>query len=113
MGATLIGANAGELLAEMVLAMEMGATLTDIALTVHAHPTRSESTDFAAKRALGTLWAGSRLGQKGRRAGFRCGCESSSAIPRSGHSKPPFAALNLCGPDAGQRSRPLKLVDRQ
>jgi dihydrolipoamide dehydrogenase len=55
LGATLIGANAGELLAEMVLAMEMGATLTDIALTVHAHPTLSESTAFAAERALGTL----------------------------------------------------------
>jgi len=55
LGATLIGANAGELLAEMVLAMEMGATLTDIALTVHAHPTLSETTAFAAERALGTL----------------------------------------------------------
>ncbi len=55
LGATLIGANAGELLAEMVLAVEMGATLTDIALTVHAHPTLSETTAFAAERALGTL----------------------------------------------------------
>ncbi|MCV2880152.1 dihydrolipoyl dehydrogenase [Sedimentimonas flavescens] len=55
LGATLIGRNAGELLAECVLAMEMGATLEDIALTVHAHPTLSETVAFAAERALGTL----------------------------------------------------------
>lgn len=55
LGATLVGSNAGELLAEMVLAIEMGATLEDIALTVHAHPTLSETTAFAAERALGTL----------------------------------------------------------
>lgn len=55
LGATLVGANAGELLAEIVLAMEMGATLTDIALTVHPHPTLSETIAFAAERALGTL----------------------------------------------------------
>ncbi len=55
LGATLIGSNAGELLAECVLAMEMGATLEDIALTVHAHPTVSETVAFSAERALGTL----------------------------------------------------------
>ena len=55
LGATIVGRNAGELLAEMVFAMEMGATLADIALTVHAHPTLSETTAFAAERALGTL----------------------------------------------------------
>lgn len=55
LGVTILGANAGELLAEMVLAMEMGATLTDIALTVHAHPTLSETTAFAAERALRML----------------------------------------------------------
>jgi dihydrolipoamide dehydrogenase len=55
LGATIIGTNAGELLAEIVLAMEMGATLQDIALTIHAHPTRAETIAFAAARALGTL----------------------------------------------------------
>lgn len=55
LGATLVGANAGELLAELVLAIEMGATLSDLALTVHAHPTLSETAAFAAERALGTL----------------------------------------------------------
>jgi dihydrolipoyl dehydrogenase len=55
LGATIVGAGAGELLAEMVLAIEMGATLQDIALSIHAHPTLSETTAFAAERALGTL----------------------------------------------------------
>lgn len=55
LGATIVGRNAGELLAECVLAMEMGATLEDIALTVHAHPTLSETVAFTAERALGTL----------------------------------------------------------
>jgi len=52
---TIIGKNAVELLAECVLAIEMGATLEDIALTVHAHPTLSETIAFSAERALGTL----------------------------------------------------------
>mgnify|MGYP000569074014 CR=1 FL=1 len=55
LGATLIGRNAGELLAECVLAMEMGAPLDDIALSIHAHPTVSETVAFAAERALGSL----------------------------------------------------------
>ncbi len=55
LGATLIGANAGELLAECNLAIEMGATLEDLALSIHAHPTVSETVAFAAERALGTL----------------------------------------------------------
>ncbi|MGC9368195.1 MAG: dihydrolipoyl dehydrogenase [Paracoccaceae bacterium] len=55
LGATLIGGNAGELLAECVLAMEMGAAVEDIALSIHAHPTVSETVAFAAERALGTL----------------------------------------------------------
>ncbi|AFO92003.1 dihydrolipoyl dehydrogenase [Phaeobacter inhibens] len=55
LGATIVGRNAGELLAECVLAMEMGATLEDMSLAVHAHPTLSETVGFAAERALGTL----------------------------------------------------------
>ena len=55
LGATLVGRNAGELLAESVLAMELGATLEDVSLSVHAHPTLSETVGFAAERALGTL----------------------------------------------------------
>lgn len=55
LGATIVGRNAGELLSECVLAMEMGANLQDIALTVHAHPTLSETIAFTAERALGTL----------------------------------------------------------
>lgn len=55
LGASIVGRGAGELLSELVLAIEMGATLEDVALTVHAHPTLSETTAFAAERALGTL----------------------------------------------------------
>ena len=54
-GAGIVGVNAGELLAELVLAMEMGADLEDIALTIHAHPTLSETPMFAAEMALGTI----------------------------------------------------------
>ncbi|WP_170378623.1 dihydrolipoyl dehydrogenase [Ruegeria atlantica] len=55
LGATLVGQNAGELLSECVLAIEMGATLKDIALTVHAHPTLSETIQLATERALGSI----------------------------------------------------------
>lgn len=55
LGGTIVGRNAGELLAEVTLAIEMGATLEDIGLTIHAHPTLSETIAFAAERALGTL----------------------------------------------------------
>ena len=55
LGASIVGKGAGELLGELVLAIEMSATLEDIALTVHAHPTLSETIAFSAERALGTL----------------------------------------------------------
>ena len=55
LGGSLVGKNAGELLAEVTLAIEMGATLEDLALTIHAHPTLSETIAFAAERALGSL----------------------------------------------------------
>ena len=54
-GAGIVGINAGELLAETVLAMEMGADLEDLALTVHAHPTLSETPMFAAEMGLGSI----------------------------------------------------------
>ena len=43
LGVGIVGAGAGELIAEAVLALEMGATAEDIALTVHQHPTLSET----------------------------------------------------------------------
>ncbi|PIV88533.1 MAG: dihydrolipoyl dehydrogenase [Hydrogenophilales bacterium CG17_big_fil_post_rev_8_21_14_2_50_63_12] len=54
-GAGIVGINAGELLAEAVLAIEMGATAEDIGLTIHAHPTLSETLCFAAEMAEGTI----------------------------------------------------------
>ena len=54
-GAGIVGTNAGELIAEAVLALEMGADIEDIALTVHPHPTLSETFNFAAEMAEGTI----------------------------------------------------------
>ena len=53
-GAAIVGTNAGELIAEAVLALEMGADVEDIALTIHPHPTLSETFNFAAEMAEGT-----------------------------------------------------------
>jgi len=54
-GVGLVGINAGELLAETVLAIEMGAHAEDIGLTIHAHPTLSETVAFASEMAEGTI----------------------------------------------------------
>jgi dihydrolipoamide dehydrogenase len=54
-GAGIVGPNAGELIAEAVLALEMGADAEDIGLTIHAHPTLSETFNFAAEMAEGTI----------------------------------------------------------
>jgi dihydrolipoamide dehydrogenase len=55
LGAGIVGANAGELIAEPGFALEMGAEAGDLGLTVHAHPTLSETVAFAAEVAEGTL----------------------------------------------------------
>jgi dihydrolipoamide dehydrogenase len=55
LGAGMVGPNAGELLAEIGLALEMGADVEDVALTVHAHPTLSETVTLAAELAAGTI----------------------------------------------------------
>lgn len=52
-GGYVVGAEASNLIAELTLAIEMGATLEDIALTIHAHPTLGEITMDAAEGALG------------------------------------------------------------
>lgn len=58
-GAGITGKNAGELISEALLALEMGAVSEDIALSIHAHPTLSETLAIAAelveKRATDTL----------------------------------------------------------
>jgi dihydrolipoamide dehydrogenase len=55
LGAGIVGINAGDLIAEMALAIEMGADAADIGLTVHPHPTLSETIAFAAEAFDGTL----------------------------------------------------------
>jgi dihydrolipoamide dehydrogenase len=54
-GGGIVGPNAGELIAEVTLAIEMGADAADVGLTVHAHPTLSETVAFAADAYEGTL----------------------------------------------------------
>jgi dihydrolipoamide dehydrogenase len=55
LGAAIVGVNAGELIAEAVLALEMGADATDLSLTIHPHPTLSETLFFAAEIAEGSI----------------------------------------------------------
>jgi dihydrolipoamide dehydrogenase len=55
LGAGIVGVNAGELISECVLALEMGADAEDIGLTIHPHPTLSESVFFTAEIAEGTI----------------------------------------------------------
>jgi dihydrolipoamide dehydrogenase len=55
LGAGIVGINAGELLAEAVLAIEAGLDAEDIALTIHPHPTLSETIGFSAELAEGTI----------------------------------------------------------
>jgi len=52
-GAGITGTNAGELIGEAALALEMGADAEDIGLTIHPHPTLSETIKFAAEVAEG------------------------------------------------------------
>jgi dihydrolipoamide dehydrogenase len=55
LGAGIVGPGAGELIAETVLALELGVEAQDIALTIHAHPTLSETIGLAAEVADGTI----------------------------------------------------------
>jgi dihydrolipoamide dehydrogenase len=55
LGAAMVGINAGELIAEAVLALEMGADAGDIGLTIHPHPTLSETFAMAAEMAEGSI----------------------------------------------------------
>lgn len=55
LGGAAVGPGAGELMAEIGLAIEMGADAHDIGLTVHAHPTLSETVAMSAEHAAGTL----------------------------------------------------------
>jgi len=54
-GAGIVGTNAGDLIAEAALAIEMGCDAQDIGLTIHPHPTLSETVGFAAEAFEGTI----------------------------------------------------------
>ncbi|MDP7071638.1 MAG: dihydrolipoyl dehydrogenase [Candidatus Marinimicrobia bacterium] len=55
LGGGIVGANAGDLISEIVLAIEMGADAIDLALSIHPHPTFSETAANAAEMYLGTI----------------------------------------------------------
>jgi dihydrolipoamide dehydrogenase len=55
LGAGAVGPSAGDLIAEPTFALEMGADAEDIGLTIHPHPTLSETIAFAAEAAAGTI----------------------------------------------------------
>jgi dihydrolipoamide dehydrogenase len=54
-GAGIVGTNAGELIAETVLSIEMGADAHDIGLSIHPHPTLSESVAMASEIKEGSI----------------------------------------------------------
>ncbi len=54
LGAGIVGSGAGELISEAVVAIEMGASVTDLALSIHPHPTLSETLAGAAEVFLGS-----------------------------------------------------------
>jgi dihydrolipoamide dehydrogenase len=55
LGAGIVGVGAGELIAELVHAIEMGSDAEDVALSIHPHPTLTETIMFAAEMAEGTI----------------------------------------------------------
>lgn len=55
LGAAIVGPNAGDLIAECALAIEMGSDAEDIGLTIHPHPTLSETVAMAAEAFSGTI----------------------------------------------------------
>ena len=54
LGGGIVGVHAGDLIGEVALAIEMGADVEDIALTIHPHPTLCESIMMAAEVIEGT-----------------------------------------------------------
>jgi dihydrolipoamide dehydrogenase len=54
-GGGIVGTNAGDLISEVALAIEMGADATDLGHTIHPHPTLSETVNFAAEMFEGTI----------------------------------------------------------
>ena len=54
-GGAIVGVHAGDLIAEISLAIEMGADAADIGHTIHPHPTLSESVGMAAEVFDGTI----------------------------------------------------------
>jgi dihydrolipoamide dehydrogenase len=82
-GGGIVGTNAGDLIAELGLAIEMGADAADVGLTIHAHPTlygcRSLRRDTDGSLSTEALSA---LAQRQARVNARCGAIASPVAPR-------------------------------
>ena len=96
LGAGIVGANAGELIAETVHAIEMGADAEDLAATIHPHPTLSETVMFAAEMVQGTITTS---------------CRSAPALARGGEPTD-SAGLARPAPSTPARSRERHPGDR-
>ena len=93
LGVGICGAGAGELIAEAVLALEMGATAEDIALTVHPHPTLSETLMEGAEAFYGH--ATHTIAQEKGVNGGRNSSASASRITLDRRQRNAFRAPNL------------------
>ncbi len=86
LGIHIVGPGASDLIAEGALAIEMGAFVDDLSLTVHAHPTLAEGLMEAAKAALGeAIHAINPRKDKGVRGSEGDASGSNSSIPASAH----------------------------
>ena len=99
LGAGIVGVHAGELIAELALAIELGADVWDVALTVHPHPRLSETVGLAAEVAAGTSPTSSRRGS-GRAARLRRRRRRDRPTPR-GCSRSPARRVFLLGAGLG------------
>ena len=86
LGCGIVGAGAGELIAEAVLAIEMGASVADVTESIHPHPTLSETLGFAAEVFFGTATDLYRPRKGKRTITAIASCETR--CPRSGRARP-------------------------
>ncbi len=121
LGAGIVGVGAGELIAETVHAIEMGANAQDIALTIHPHPTLSETVGFSAELADGTITDSDRASAHGgaRRAEGRVGpaVQTVSAARNTGSGRGQVlrrlaGAEKLPRPDGLREVRPVLVGTR-
>ena len=87
LGCGIVGPSAGDLIAEAALAIEMGADAEDIGLTIHPHPTLSETVGMAAEAFEGTI-TDLYMPKRDERRGSHFGCRhSKTRLGKESHGK--------------------------